>query len=99
MGDKNVIALLTSINGNLKKIVETSQTNGNQSKEEVSEKMAQSLNTGTVLNGDAVKPKAEQGKIGDIVISASNQGILVSDKERSAHIKPFVEEIDTDTRL
>lgn len=76
MGDKNVIALLTSINGNLKKIVETSQTNGNQSKEEVSEKMAQSLNTGTVLNGDAVKPKAEQGKIGDIVISASTVASL-----------------------
>lgn len=30
----------------------------------------------------------------NIVISASNQGILVSDKERSAHIKPFVEEIN-----
>lgn len=71
MGDKNVIALLTSINGNLKKIVESSQKNGTKSKEEVSEKMTQSLNTGTVLNGDAVKPKAEQGKIGDIVISAS----------------------------
>lgn len=71
MGDKNVIALLTSINGNLKKIVETSQTNGTQSKEKVSEKMTQSLNTGTVLTGDAVKPKAEQGKIGDIVISAA----------------------------
>ena len=71
MGDKNVIALLTSINGNLKKIVDESKTNSTKSKEEVSEKMAQSLNTGTVLNGDAVKPKAEQGKIGDIVISAA----------------------------
>ncbi len=29
----------------------------------------------------------------DVVISASSQGILVSDKERSAHIKPFVESI------
>ena len=71
MGDKNVIALLTSINGNLKKIVDESKTNSTKSKEEVSEKMAQSLNTGTVLNGDAVKPKAEEGKIGDIVISAA----------------------------
>lgn len=29
----------------------------------------------------------------DVVISASPQGILVSDKERSSHIKPFVERI------
>ena len=78
MGDKNVIALLTSINGNLKKIVEISQTNGTQSKEKVSEKMTQSLNTGTVLTGDAVKPKAEQGKIGDIVISADTIASLKS---------------------
>ena len=78
MGDKNVIALLTSINGNLKKIVEISQTNGTQSKEKVSEKMTQSLNTGTVLTGDAVKPKAEQGKIGDIVISADTIAALKS---------------------
>ncbi|SFS86941.1 mannose-1-phosphate guanylyltransferase [Succinivibrio dextrinosolvens] len=30
----------------------------------------------------------------NVVISASNQGILVSDKERSAHIKPYVESIN-----
>ena len=30
----------------------------------------------------------------DIVISASSQGILISDKERSAHIKPYVEKIN-----
>ncbi|MGM9539901.1 sugar phosphate nucleotidyltransferase, partial [Anaerovibrio sp.] len=29
----------------------------------------------------------------DVVISASPEGILVSDKERSSHIKPFVEKI------
>ena len=40
--------------------------------------MTQSLNTGTVLTGDAVKPKAEQGKIGDIVISADTIAALKS---------------------
>ena len=30
----------------------------------------------------------------NVVITASNQGILVSDKERSAHIKPYVEAIN-----
>lgn len=30
----------------------------------------------------------------DVVISASNEGILVSDKEQSSYIKPFVDSID-----
>ena len=30
----------------------------------------------------------------DVVISASPEGILVSDKEQSSYIKPFVDEID-----
>ena len=103
MGDKNVIALLTSINGNLKKIVETSQTNGTQSKEKVSEKMTQSLNTGTVLTGDAVKPKVEQGKIGDIVISAATIASLKSlplillafSKVKEKDLKSFVKTLET----
>lgn len=32
--------------------------------------------------------------LNNVVITASNQGILVSDKERSAHIKPYVESIN-----
>ena len=30
----------------------------------------------------------------DVVVAASPEGILVSDKEQSAHIKPFVDDID-----
>lgn len=30
----------------------------------------------------------------DVVVSASPEGILVSDKERSSHIKPYVDQID-----
>ena len=103
MGDKNVIALLTSINGNLKKIVETSQTNSTQSKEKVSEKMTQSLNTGTVLTGDAVKPKVETGKIGDIVISATTVAslktlpvvLLAFSKVKEKDLKSFVKTLET----
>ncbi len=32
--------------------------------------------------------------VSDVIISASPQGILVSDKEQSSYIKPFVDEID-----
>ena len=103
MGDKNVIALLTSINGNLKKIVETSQTNSTQSKEKVSEKMTQSLNAGTVLTGDAVKPKVETGKIGDIVISATTVAslktlpvvLLAFSKVKEKDLKSFVKTLET----
>jgi hypothetical protein len=103
MGDKNVIALLTSINGNLKKIVETSQTNATQSKEEVTEQMTQALNTGTVLTGDAVKPKAEQGKIGDIVISAATVAslktlpvvLLAFSKVKEKDLDSFVKTLET----
>lgn len=35
----------------------------------------------------------------DVVISASADGILVSDKERSAHIKPIVEKLDNEVRF
>lgn len=76
MGDKNVIALLTSINGNLKKIVDDSQKNKTATPEETTEKMAQSLNTGSVLTGDAIKPKAEQAKVGDVVIPAASLASL-----------------------
>lgn len=35
----------------------------------------------------------------DVIISASPEGILVSDKERSSHIKPFVEKISSGIRF
>lgn len=35
----------------------------------------------------------------DMVIAASGDGILVSDKERSGHMKPFVEEVCTDAKF
>lgn len=35
----------------------------------------------------------------DMVIAASSDGILVSDKERSGYIKPYVEKIDNDAKF
>lgn len=35
----------------------------------------------------------------DMIIAASGDGILVSDKERSGYMKPFVEKINTDIRF
>lgn len=35
----------------------------------------------------------------DLVIAASGDGILISDKERSGYMKPYVEQISTDVRV
>ncbi|MEE0800693.1 MAG: sugar phosphate nucleotidyltransferase [Gemmiger sp.] len=35
----------------------------------------------------------------DMVIAASSDGILVSDKQRSSHIKPFVEQVEGEARF
>ena len=34
----------------------------------------------------------------DMVVAASGDGILISDKERSGYMKPYVEKIETDAR-
>lgn len=35
----------------------------------------------------------------DMIIAVSGDGVLVSDKERSAHIKPYVEKVEVETRV
>lgn len=76
MGDKSAISLLTSINGYLKTIVDDTHKNGQTKNKETQERMTQSLNKGPVLTGDAVKPKQETTKVGDIFLPAETIAAL-----------------------
>ena len=102
MGEKNTIALLTSINGYLKTMVDSSKQNNAQSPEDKekksvknSEKQVKTLSTGGLGSGLKTEIKEETGKAGNLSLNSIISGID-SLKQLPVVIKMFAKIKDKD---